>query len=236
MSEENPQTPAPDDKSSSVPLKKETTRVTLKASEGTAPPPPAPAAPKPAAPKPAAPAQATQPLAPAQPSGAKTVPLKPAPAASSPATQSAPPQATVKLQPSQPGAASTPGGIAAPLSTGKLSASLDDDGEEAGVNPLAWACVVLALAVFAIEFLSSPTWSQQAKDTPVSFFKPIPHDDYDRKYNPKVDNKENKEAKVFRFTNEDQTRTTPPKNLFPGLYKGSLPTKDYDDYRGEQNK
>ena len=45
MSEENPQTPAPEDKSSSVPLKKETTRVTLKASEGAAPPPPAPAAP-----------------------------------------------------------------------------------------------------------------------------------------------------------------------------------------------
>ncbi|MFL2478780.1 MAG: hypothetical protein ACJ0K4_04440 [Verrucomicrobiales bacterium] len=56
MSEENPQTPTPEDKSSSVPLKKETTRVTLKASEGAAPPPPAPAAPK-------APAQATQPLA-----------------------------------------------------------------------------------------------------------------------------------------------------------------------------
>lgn len=231
MSEENPQTPAPDDKSSSVPLKKETTRVTLKASEGTAPPPPAPAAPKPAAP-----AQATQPLAPAQPSGAKTVPLKPAPAASSPATQSAPPQATVKLQPSQPGAASTPGGIAAPLSTGKLSASLDDDGEEAGVNPLAWACVVLALAVFAIEFLSSPTWSQQAKDTPVSFFKPIPHDDYDRKYNPKVDNKENKEAKVFRFTTYDENnKKVAPKNLFPSQYKRSLPTKDYDDFKGEQN-
>ena len=68
MSEENPQTPAPEDKSSSVPLKKETTRVTLKASEGAAPPPPAPAAP----------AQATQPLkpaaAPSQPSAAKTVP------------------------------------------------------------------------------------------------------------------------------------------------------------------
>ena len=44
MSEENPQTPTPEDKSSSVPLKKETTRVTLKASEGAAPPPPAPAA------------------------------------------------------------------------------------------------------------------------------------------------------------------------------------------------
>jgi|TARA_B100001250_G_scaffold238406_1_gene204876 hypothetical protein len=234
MSEENPQTPAPEDKSSSVPLKKETTRVTLKASEGAAPPPPAPAAPKPAAP-----AQATQPLAPApaaaQPSAAKTVPLSPAPAASSPATQSAPPQATVKLQPSQPGAASTPGGVAAPLSTGKLSASLDDDGEESFLNPLAWACVVLALAVLLIEAASSPDLSQQDPKNPDSKSWGIPHDDYDRRYNPQVDNKENKEAKAFRFAKKDQTGIAPPANLFPGTYKRSLPTKEYDAYKGEQN-
>ena len=44
MSEDNPQTPSGDN-DSSVPLKKETTRVTLKAPEGSAPPPPAPGAP-----------------------------------------------------------------------------------------------------------------------------------------------------------------------------------------------
>ncbi|MDE0569057.1 MAG: hypothetical protein OSB44_00145 [Verrucomicrobiales bacterium] len=231
MSEENPQAPAPEDKSSSVPLKKETTRVTLKASEGAAPPPPAPAAPKPAAP-----AQATQPLAPAPPSGAKTVPLKPAPAASSPATQSAPPQATVKLQPSQPGAASTPGGLVAPISTGKLSASLDDDGEEAGVTPLAWACVILAFAVFLIEAASSPTFSQQDSNSPDSKSWGIPDDDYGRKYNPQVDNKENKEAKTFKFTKYDENnKKVAPKNLFPAEYKRKLPTKEYDAYRGEQN-
>ncbi len=227
MSEENPQTPAPEDKSSSVPLKKETTRVTLKASEGAAPPPPAPAAP----------AQATQPLAPApaQPSAAKTVPLSPAPAASSPATQSAPPQATVKLQPSQPGAASTPGGIAAPLSTGKLSASLDDDGEEPFVTPLAWACVVLALAVLLIEAASSPALSEQEKGNPDSKSWGIPFNDYDRKYNPKLDYKDT-EGTTFKFTKDDRTNVNPPQNLFPSQYKRSLPTKEYDDYRGEQNK
>ena len=232
MSEENPQTPAPEDKSSSVPLKKETTRVTLKASEGSAPPPPAPAAPAP--PKPAAPAQATQPLAPApapaQPAAAKTVPLNPAPAA----TQSSAPQATVKLQPSQPGAASTPGGVAAPLSTGKLSASLDDDGEEGGLVPLAWVCFAFALILLGIEFASSPTWSQQDKTGTTKKYG-IPFDDYDRKYNPKVDNKENKEAKTFKFTKTDDTGKTAPQNLFPGTLKRSLPTKEYDAFKGEQN-
>jgi len=233
MSEENPQTPAPEDKSSSVPLKKETTRVTLKASEGSAPPPPAPAAPKPAAP-----AQATQPLAPApapaQPAAAKTVPLNPAPEASDPATQSSPPQATVKLQPSQPGAASTPGGVAAPLSTGKLSASLDDDGEESYLVPLGWACLAFALILVAIEFVSSPSWSMQDKAGATKSYG-IPHHDYDRRYNPQLDNKENKEAKTFRFTKEDQTRKTAPQNLFPGTFKRSLPTKEYDAFKGEQN-
>lgn len=228
MSEENPQTPAPEDKSSSVPLKKETTRVTLKASEGSAPPPPAPAAPKPAAP-----AQATQPLAPSpapsQPAAAKTVPLNPAPAA-----QSSAPQATVKLQPSQPGAASTPGGVAAPLSTGKLSASLDDDGEESGLVPLGWVCLVFALILLGIEFTSSPTWSQQDKAGATKKYG-IPFDDYDRKYNPQVDNKENKEAKTFKFTKTDSAGKLPPQNLFPGQLKRSLPTKEYDDFKGAQN-
>ncbi|HIG85210.1 MAG TPA: hypothetical protein EYQ23_14245 [Verrucomicrobiales bacterium] len=233
MSEENPQAPAPEDKSSSVPLKKETTRVTLKASEGAAPPPPAPAAPKPAAP-----AQATQPLAPAPPSSAKTVPLSPAPAASSPATQSAPPQATVKLQPSQPGAASTPGGLVAPISTGKLSASLDDDGEETGVTPLAWVCVGLAFVVLLIEAASSPILSQQTLADEKAGNKSwgIPYNDYDRKYNPQVDNKENKEAKTFKFTKYNKNnKKVAPKNLFPAEYKRKLPTKEYDAYRGEQN-
>ena len=233
MSEENPQTPTPEDKSSSVPLKKETTRVTLKASEGAAPPPPAPAAPK-------APAQATQPLAPApapaQPSGAKTVPLSPAPAASSPATQSAPPQATVKLQPSQPGAASAPGAVAAPLSTGKLSASLDDDGEEAGVTPLAWVCVVLALVVLLIEAASSPTLSQQDKKNPDAKSWGIPHDDYDRNFNPKISNKENTEAKTFKFTQKDpNNRAAAPTNVFPLRYERDLPTKEYDEFTSGNN-
>ena len=231
MSEENPQTPAPEDKSSSVPLKKETTRVTLKASEGAAPPPPAPAAP----------AQATQPLqpaaAPAQPSAAKTVPLDPAPAASGPETQS-----TVKLQPSAPGSAITPGGIAAPLSTGKLSASLDDDGEESFVIPLAWACVVLALIVLVIEAISSPTLVQQTKEDVITGAKSwgIPYDDYDRSFNPskkehKPDDEvlENKQAKTVKFTRTDATRENAPMNTF-NLKRG-LPIRKYEEYTVDQN-
>lgn len=237
MSEENPQTPAPEDKSSSVPLKKETTRVTLKASEGAAPPPPAPAAPAPAAP-----AQATQPLqaaaTPAQPSAAKTVPLDPAPAASGPETQS-----TVKLQPSAPGSAITPGGIAAPLSTGKLSASLDDDGEESFVIPLAWACVVLALIVLVIEAISSPALVQQTKEDEKSGAKSwgIPYDDYDRNFNPnKKENKpddealENGQAKTVKFTRTDpNNRETAPMNTFN--LKHGLPIRKYEEYTVDQN-
>ena len=153
MSEDNSQNSS-EDTESSVPLKKETTRVTLKAAEGSAPPPPAPGAPPaPKPPAPAAPAapsppQATQPLKPAepaaQPTAAKTVPLNPTPAASAPS------QATVKLQPSSPSAPSLPGAGSAPLSTGQLSATLDDDGEEKGVKIVAIACVVLALAALLV--------------------------------------------------------------------------------------
>ena len=230
MSEENPQTPAPEDKSSSVPLKKETTRVTLKASEGAAPPPPAPAAP----------AQATQPLqpaaAPAQPSAAKTVPLNPAPAASGPETQS-----TVKLQPSAPGSAITPGGIPAPISTGKLSDSLDDDGEESFVIPLAWACLVLALAVLVIEAISSPALVQQTKEDEKSGAKSwgIPYDDYTRNFNPnKKENKpddealENGQAKTVKFTSKTD-RETAPMNTF-NLERG-LPIRKYEEYTVDQN-
>jgi len=236
MSEENPQTPAPEDKSSSVPLKKETTRVTLKASEGAAPPPPAPAAPAPAAP-----AQATQPLkpaaAPSQPSAAKTVPLDPAPADSGPATQS-----TVKLQPSAPGSAITPGGIAAPLSTGKLSASLDDDGEESFVIPLAWGCFVFALALLVVEAISSPSLVQQTKEDVITGAKSwgIPHDDYDRSFNPsKKENKpddealENGQAKTVKFTRTDATGETAPMNTF-NLERG-LPIRKYEEYTVDQN-
>ena len=172
MSEDNPQTPSGDN-DSSVPLKKETTRVTLKAPEGSAPPPPAPGAPPaPKAPKappapgaPPAPAtpQATQPLKPAapaaQPTGAKTVPLNPTPAASSPS------QATVKLQPSSPSSPSLPGSAAAPLSTGNLSATLDDDGEESGLVPVAAICLVLAIAAILIETLGLPMLEAESAST-----------------------------------------------------------------------
>ena len=185
MSEDNSQNSS-EDTESSVPLKKETTRVTLKAAEGSAPPPPAPGAPPaPKPPAPAAPAapsppQATQPLKPAQPAAqptaAKTVPLNPTPAASAPS------QATVKLQPSSPSAPSLPGARSAPLSTGQLSATLDDDGEEKGIKIVAIACVVLALVALLIEAFTvdklAEVDSVRAEVGPLS----IPYNDYDRKF------------------------------------------------------
>ena len=183
MSEDNPQTPSGDN-DSSVPLKKETTRVTLKAPEGSAPPPPAPGAPPapkaPGAPPAPAPPQATQPLKPAapaaQPVGAKTVPLNPTPAASSPS------QATVKLQPSSPSSPSLPGSAAAPLSTGNLSATLDDDGEEGGLAPIAAICAVLAAVAILVEVFTLPFAESDSVSAADPGMLNLPNNDYDRKF------------------------------------------------------
>jgi hypothetical protein len=174
MSDEKPNPPEkPSAKTSSVPLKKETVRITLrKDAAGSAPPPPAPGAPP--APKP--------PVAPTPPLGAKTVPLTPAPPAAAPAAGAlsaqptakltpagAPtqpggtqplPKATVKLQPAQsPGSA----GAVAPITTGKLSGELDDDSAEAGITPFASICLVIALAALAIGVMTSQNVFEQDK-------------------------------------------------------------------------
>ena len=200
MSEDNSQNSS-EDTESSVPLKKETTRVTLKAAEGSAPPPPAPGAPPaPKPPAPAAPAapsppQATQPLKPAepaaQPTAAKTVPLNPTPAASAPS------QATVKLQPSSPSAPSLPGAGSAPLSTGQLSATLDDDGEEKGVKIVAIACLVLALVALLIEAFTVDKLAEVDSVSAEVGLLSIPYNDYDRKF---VSNDEEDEFSM-RFLN-----------------------------------
>ena len=95
-----PDPPKPSTKTSTVPLKKETVRITLRARPeetgpvapkgstapipakgGTAPaPPPAPSAPAAPTPPPAPPAPATPPPGAPQPPGAKTIPLAKAPA------------------------------------------------------------------------------------------------------------------------------------------------------------
>ena len=233
MSEDNSQNSS-EDNESSVPLKKETTRVTLKAAEGSAPPPPAPGAPPaPKPPAPAAPAapsppQATQPLKPAepaaQPTAAKTVPLNPTPAASAPS------QATVKLQPSSPSAPSLPGAGSAPLSTGQLSATLDDDGEEKGVKIVAIACVVLALVALLVEAFTIDKLAEVDSVRAEVGMLSIPYNDYDRKF---VSNDEEDEFSM-RFLNYSPDKSGKPRPALMGLIDESMPIKDYETFKSEK--
>ena len=239
MSEDNSQNSS-EDTESSVPLKKETTRVTLKAAEGSAPPPPAPGAPpapKPPAPAPPAPPaapaapsppQATQPLKPAapaaQPTAAKTVPLNPTPAASAPS------QATVKLQPSSPSAPSLPGAGSAPLSTGQLSATLDDDAEEKGVKIVAIACVVLALVALLIEAFTMDKLAEVDSVKAEVGILSIPYNDYDRKF---VSNDEEDEFSM-RFLNYSPDKSGKPRAALMGLIDEAMPIKDYEEFKSEK--
>ena len=233
MSEDNSQNSS-EDTESSVPLKKETTRVTLKAAEGSAPPPPAPGAPPaPKPPAPAAPAapsppQATQPLKPAepaaQPTAAKTVPLNPTPAASAPS------QATVKLQPSSPSAPSLPGAGSAPLSTGQLSATLDDDGEEKGIKIVAIACLVLALVALLIEAFTVDKLAEVDSVRAEVGMLSIPYNDYDRKF---VSNDEEDEFSM-KFLTYSSDKSGKPRAALMGLIDESMPIKDYEEFKSEK--
>ena len=236
MSEDNSQNSS-EDTESSVPLKKETTRVTLKAAEGSAPPPPAPGAPpapKPPAPAaPAAPAapsppQATQPLKPAQPAAqptaAKTVPLNPTPAASAPS------QATVKLQPSSPSAPSLPGAGSAPLSTGQLSATLDDDGEEKGIKIVAIACLVLALVALLIEAFTIDKLAEVDSVRAEVGMLSIPYNDYDRKF---VSNDEEDEFSM-KFLTYSPDKSGKPRAALMGLIDESMPIEDYEEFKSKK--
>ena len=233
MSEDNSQNSS-EDTESSVPLKKETTRVTLKAAEGSAPPPPAPGAPPaPKPPAPAAPAapsppQATQPLKPAepaaQPTAAKTVPLNPTPAASAPS------QATVKLQPSSPSAPSLPGAGSAPLSTGQLSATLDDDGEEKGIKIVAIACVILALVALLVEAFTMDKLAEVDSVRAEVGMLSIPYNDYDRKF---VSNDEEDEFSM-KFLTYSPDKSGKPRAALMGLIDESMPIKDYETFKSEK--
>ena len=233
MSEDNSQNSS-EDTESSVPLKKETTRVTLKAAEGSAPPPPAPGAPPapkppaPAAPAAPSPTQATQPLKPAepaaQPTAAKTVPLNPTPAASAPS------QATVKLQPSSPSAPSLPGAGSAPLSTGQLSATLDDDGEEKGIKIVAIACLVLALVALLIEAFTVDKLAEVDSVRAEVGILSIPYNDYDRKF---VSNDEEDEFSM-KFLTYSPDKSGKPRAALMGLIDESMPIKDYETFKSEK--
>ena len=234
MSEDNSQNSS-EDIESSVPLKKETTRVTLKAAEGSAPPPPAPGAPPaPKPPAPAAPAapsppQATQPLKPAQPAAqptaAKTVPLNPTPASSAPS------QATVKLQPSSPSAPSLPGAGSAPLSTGQLSATLDDDGEEKGVKGLAIACLVLAFVALGIEAFTMDKLAEVNSTSAEVGMLSIPWNDYDRKF---VSDDEEEEFD-FKFTKYSPDKKDLPRSILMNGVDEYMPIKDYETFKTDKN-
>ena len=234
MSEDNSQNSS-EDTESSVPLKKETTRVTLKAAEGSAPPPPAPGAPPaPKPPAPAAPAapsppQATQPLKPAepaaQPTAAKTVPLNPTPAASAPS------QATVKLQPSSPSAPSLPGAGSAPLSTGQLSATLDDDGEEKGVKIVAIACLVLALVALLIEAFTIDKLAEVDSPRAEVGMLSIPYNDYDRKFGG-TDNEDNDfDIKFIKYSVDKQS---PPRSIIMEGVEEYMAIKEYEEFKSEK--
>lgn len=84
----------------------------------------------------------------------------------------------MKLQPTQP-VGSTPGGTpgsrpVSSVSTGKIDID-DDDREETGILPFAVICLILALAAFAIELLSSKWLAQDETGSPSVG---VPHHDY----------------------------------------------------------
>ncbi len=173
-----PVPPSPGDKpsvkTSSVPLKKETVRITLRAkpegTEGAPPPPPTaplrPSAPPPPAARPAPPpaplGSKTIPLtqAPAPRPGAPTAPVRPAgpaPAGGTSPTQPMP-KATVKLQqPTIPiSGAPTSSITSAPVRTGASTVIEDDeDAANSGMDGIAIAAVLIGIALLVLTLLGS---------------------------------------------------------------------------------
>ncbi len=184
MSENENQPPTPSKQTSSVPLKKETVRVTLKAADAppsvpsatvpVAPPvrppvpggPPTPTAPPSAAPRPTAPA----PTIPLRTAGAPTAgpaptirlagagaPTKPGAAPSLPGGSPALPKATVQLQ-----APTQPLGTSFPSASQASTLKMDDDEEETEndgvVKILAGVGFAAALLVLAFQLLTAKVW------------------------------------------------------------------------------
>lgn len=187
MSEDDkqpPKPPTPMKKTSAVPLKKETVRVTLKATpeSGEAPKPPAPTAarqgdsppapaptiplrtagpPAPTTSRPAAPAPTVQLRAPGAGIAPKTTPLKTQPL-SSPAGTQALPKATVQL-----GSATQALGAPTALSvkTGAtIHAAVEDEEESSDTLPnvLSIVAFVVALAVLGLQLMTSLKWTDVA--------------------------------------------------------------------------
>jgi hypothetical protein len=129
------------------------------------------------------------------------------------------PKATVKLQPTQPVSSAPTGTIAsAPLSTGRLSGQLDDDGEEAGVMPFAAVALVLALAVFTIELIGAQKPFMQDKTGSPSWA--VPDSDY----------KHGNYEKIKAATGEVNLGYN-----FPADLPARLPIPTYKQYKDSKN-
>lgn len=182
MSEKENQPPTPSKQTSSVPLKKETVRVTLKAADAPqvptssvplAPPvrppvpggaskpptaPPAPTVPLKAPAAPTAPAAATKP-APTIKLATSTAPLTPASpttTAKLPGTSPTLPKATVQLQPP-----TAPLGGVTPSTAATLQIEEDDDDEEPHeglIKILSGVGFAAALVLFALQISLAGSW------------------------------------------------------------------------------
>ena len=185
MSEDPPKPPKPMKKTSAVPLKKETVRVTLKASgdeeakpaapaptaskPGDKPPAPAPTIPLKTAgtggpPKPAAPAPTVQLKTPGTTTAPKTTPLKTQPLTTpgdSPGGTQALPKATVQLG-SATQALGAPTALSATQAT--IQTAVDEEGDDndkvAGI--LSLVAFVVALAVLGLQLMTTSKWVDEA--------------------------------------------------------------------------
>ncbi len=187
MSENENKPPTPSKQTSSVPLKKETVRVTLKAADA---PPAVPSATVPSAPpvRPPTPTAPSRPTAggPPKPTAAPapTIPLRTAGAATAPgaapaptirlATSTAPigtaplkpggggsptlPKATVKIQAPTQGLGKTPSSTPSQAATLQMDDDDETEGNEGVINILAGVGLVAALAVLTFQLMLSSTW------------------------------------------------------------------------------
>ena len=137
------------------------------------------------------------------------------------------------MQPSSPSAPSLPGGASAPLSTGKLSATLDDDGEESGVKPLAIACLILAIIALAIEGFTTDKIAEAASPNAEVGLLDIPNNDYNRAF--KFEDGENELSFKFLRYSPD-TKQDPPSNIFDMGVDENLPIKDYETFKTSRIK
>ena len=166
--------PKPMKKTSAVPLKKETVRVTLKATDDSQKAAPAPSAPQPPAPAPTIPLRAANPSAPAPKvaAPAPTVQLKTPGAATAPKTTplktqplstpggggtQALPKATVQLG-SATQALGAPTALSAAGATIHTAVEDEDEGTDTVAGYLSLVAFLFALAVLGLQLSTTAKW------------------------------------------------------------------------------